>query len=107
MDRFRVAVKGDWTRRGPGGSRRSTSGLAIAGHGGPGRDKTLLRATRDVLVELLKRGQDATSRGRDADAARDAILPAIADLMVRITGNDRGRNDAFKTQLVDWYLHRV
>jgi len=38
---------------------------------------------------------------------RDAILPAIADLMVRITGNDRGRNDAFKKQFVDWSSHRV
>jgi hypothetical protein len=27
--------------------------------------------------------------------------------MVRITGNDRSSNDAFKVQLVDWYLHRV
>jgi hypothetical protein len=35
------------------------------------------------------------------------MLPEIADLMIRITGNDRARNDAFEIQLVDWYLHRV
>jgi glyoxylase-like metal-dependent hydrolase (beta-lactamase superfamily II) len=81
--------------------------VTIPGHGGPLRDRTLLRATRDVFVELLKRGKDLKSQGLDADRARDAILPAIADLMVRITGNDRGSNDAFKMQLVDWYLHRV
>ena len=27
--------------------------------------------------------------------------------MVRLTGNDPAKNDAFRTQLVDWYLHRV
>ena len=59
-----------------------------------------------MCVEWLTGGQDATSRGLDA-GARHAILPAIADLMVRIAGNDRGRNDAFKKQLVDWYSHRV
>ena len=81
--------------------------VTVPGHGQPLRDKALLHATRDVFVELLQRGKDAKSKGLDADQARDAILPAIADLMVRITGNDRGRNDAFKMQLVDWYLHRV
>jgi cyclase len=81
--------------------------VTIPGHGEPLADKTLLRATREVFAELLTRGRDAKRRGLDADQARDAIMPAIADLMVRITGNDRGRNDAFKMQLVDWYLHRV
>ena len=28
-------------------------------------------------------------------------------LMVTITGDDPSRNNAFKVQLVDWYLHRV
>jgi glyoxylase-like metal-dependent hydrolase (beta-lactamase superfamily II) len=81
--------------------------VTIPGHGEPLRDRALLHATRDVFVELLKRGKDLKSKGLDADRARDAILPEIADLMVRFTGNDRGRNDAFKMQLVDWYLHRV
>jgi hypothetical protein len=37
----------------------------------------------------------------DADRAREAIMPAIADLEVRITGIDRGRNDPFEMPLVD------
>ena len=81
--------------------------VIVPGHGEPLRDKSLLRATRDVFRELLKRGRDAKSKGVDVDSARDAIMPEIADLMVRITGNDRNSNDAFKIQLVDWYLHRV
>ena len=81
--------------------------VIVPGHGEPLRDRTLLRATRDVFRELLKRGRDAKSKGVDVDRARDAIMPEIADLMARITGNDRGSNDAFKIQLVDWYLHRV
>ena len=27
--------------------------------------------------------------------------------MVTLTGDDPAMNDAFKQQLVDWYLHRV
>ena len=34
-------------------------------------------------------------------------MPRLHDLMVRITGDDRALNDAFRVQLVDWYLHRV
>lgn len=32
---------------------------------------------------------------------RDATMPEIADLMVRIAGNDRGSNDAVRIQLAD------
>ena len=35
------------------------------------------------------------------------MMPEIADLMIRITGNTGGSNDAYKMQMVDWYLHRV
>jgi len=35
------------------------------------------------------------------------MMPEIADRMIRITGNTGGSNDAFKMQMVDWYLHRV
>jgi len=28
-------------------------------------------------------------------------------VMVKLTGGDAAKNDAFKQQLVDWYLHRV
>ena len=81
--------------------------VTIPGHGEPLRDKRLLRATRDLFRELLRRGQHAKRQGIDVDRARDAMLPEIADVMIRITGNTRGSNDAFKMQMVDWYLHRV
>ena len=34
-------------------------------------------------------------------------MPGLRDLMVQITGDDPATNGAFRTQLVDWYLHRV
>jgi len=81
--------------------------VIVPGHGEPLRDKALLHATRDVFRILLSRGRELKAKGLDADQAKDAILPELRDLMVRITGDDRARNDAFRTQLVDWYLHRV
>jgi hypothetical protein len=41
------------------------------------------------------------------DEAREAVLPGLHDLMVSLTGDDPTLNDAFRIQLVDWYLHRV
>jgi hypothetical protein len=37
----------------------------------------------------------------------DAVMPELHDLMVRITHDDPAVNDAFRVQLVDWYMHRV
>ena len=34
-------------------------------------------------------------------------MPGLRDLMVQMTGDDQAKNGAFRTQLVDWYLHRV
>jgi hypothetical protein len=48
-----------------------------------------------------RRGTEAKRQGVDADRARDAMLPEIAELTIRITGNIRGSNDAFKMQMVD------
>ncbi len=81
--------------------------VIVPGHGDPLRDKTLLHATMGVFRELLKQGADAKARGLDPDAAKDAIFPGLHDLMVQITGDVQPVNGAFKTQLVDWYLHRV
>lgn len=79
----------------------------VPGHGDPLRDKALLKATIAVFRELLSRGKDARARGLDPDQAREEIMPALSGLMAAITGNDPARNDAFRIQLVDWYLHRV
>jgi hypothetical protein len=43
----------------------------------------------------------------DPDAAKAEILPTLKALMVQITGDVPAANNAFGTQLVDWYLHRV
>ena len=79
----------------------------VTGHGAPLRDKTLLHATMEVFRVLLKEGKAAKENGLDADQAKEAIFPGLHDLMVTITGDRPPLNNAFKSQLVDWYLHRV
>jgi glyoxylase-like metal-dependent hydrolase (beta-lactamase superfamily II) len=79
----------------------------VTGHGAPLRDKALLRTTMEVFRVLLREGKAAKERGLDPDQAKAAILPGLHDLMVGLTGDDPAKNDAFRTQLVDWYLHRV
>jgi glyoxylase-like metal-dependent hydrolase (beta-lactamase superfamily II) len=81
--------------------------IIVPGHGEPLRDQSLLHATMDVFRELLRQGKDAKAKGLDPDQARDAIMPGLHDLMVKITHDDKALNDAFRVQLVDWYLHRV
>ncbi len=79
----------------------------VTGHGAPLHDKTLLRATMAVFRVLLKEGKAAKARGLDPDQAKEQIFPELHDLMVTITGDKPQPNGAFKSQLVDWYLHRV
>jgi cyclase len=79
----------------------------VTGHGPALHDKQLLHATMDVFRVLLREGKAARARGETPDQAREAVMPTLHDLMVQITGDDAGRNAAFKQQLVDWYLHRV
>lgn len=81
--------------------------ILVTGHGDPLRDRTLLHATMDVFRMLLKEGKSARERGLDADQAREAIMPALQPLMLKIAGDAPARQAAFRTQLVDWYLHRV
>jgi cyclase len=79
----------------------------VTGHGPPLHDKALLHATMDVFRVLLREGKAAKAKGLTPDQAKAAILPGLHDLMVKITGDNPSRNDAFRVQLVDWYLHRV
>lgn len=81
--------------------------VIIPGHGDPSRDKALLHNTIEVLRVLLREGAAAKARGLDPDQAREAIVPGLEPLMIKMTGNDPKGNEAFKTYLVDWYLHRV
>jgi hypothetical protein len=55
----------------------------------------------------LREGKEAKAKGLDPDQAREAIMPNLREPMMTITHDDRALNDAFRVQLVDWYLHRV
>jgi len=79
----------------------------VTGHGAPLRDRALLHATMEVFRTLLREGKAAKARGLTADQAKEAIVPSLRDQMAIIAGGDASREGAFKTQLVDWYLHRV
>ena len=79
----------------------------VTGHGPPLHDKALLHATMEVFRVLLKEGKAAKAKGLNPDQAKEAIFPGLHDQMVAITGDRPALNAAFKSQLVDWYLHRV
>ena len=81
--------------------------VIVTGHGEPLRDKTLIQTTLQVFRVLLANGKTARDQGLDADQAREAMMPTLQPLMVKITGDVPARNSAFRTQLVDWFLHRV
>jgi cyclase len=81
--------------------------LTVTGHGEPLRDERLLHTTMEVFRVLLREGKAAKDAGLPVDEAREAVLPGLHDLMVSLTGDDPTLNDAFRIQLVDWYLHRV
>jgi cyclase len=79
----------------------------VTGHGAALNDESLLHATMDVMRILLREGKASREKGLTPDQAKEAIFPLLRGLMVTLTGDDPQRNAAFKTQLVDWYLHRV
>ena len=81
--------------------------IIVPGHGAPLHDEKLLHATMDVFRALLEQGQQARARGVEVDAAREQILPGLRERMLQITRDDPAVNEAFRVQLVDWYLHRV
>jgi glyoxylase-like metal-dependent hydrolase (beta-lactamase superfamily II) len=81
--------------------------VMVSGHGAPLRDRRLLHSTLEVFRQLLKEGKAARARGLDADEARDSILPTLQPLMLEIAGDHPESQAAFRTQLVDWFLHRV
>jgi cyclase len=81
--------------------------VIVPGHGEPLRDERLLHATMDVFRMLLREGKAAKAKGVDVDTARDQIIPMLDGPKAIITGGDPAREDAFRIQLVDWFLHRV
>ena len=68
------------------------------------------RAARISVSPTMKVAAEAMAlkaKGVDVDTARDQLMPSLAGPMATLTGGNAALNDAFKVQLVDWYLHRV
>lgn len=81
--------------------------VIVPGHGEVLRDESLLHATLDIFRRLIAHGRDARVRGLNAFAASDEVYPLLRESMVVLTGDDPGRNGAFRSQLVEWFMHRV
>jgi cyclase len=81
--------------------------IIVPGHGEPMRDELHLQATMAVLRELLRQGSDAKKKGMNVETAKDLIFTNLRDLMIKMTGDSPSAHAAFKTQMVDWFLHRV
>lgn len=81
--------------------------LIVPGHGQPLRDEDLLHATMGLFRELLRQGPAAKSKGLTVKDAAEAILPSLEELKRRITRGDPALDQAFRVQLVEWYLQRV
>ena len=79
----------------------------VPGHGDVLRDETLLRATLDIFRKLIAFGPGAKARGLNAFQASDEVYPSLHGLMLPLTQDEPGRNAAFRTQLVEWFMHRV
>jgi len=81
--------------------------VIVTGHGAPLTDKVLLQTTLDIFRTLIRSGREAKQQGMTADEAKDKILPTLREQMIRLTKDDPRANGNFKTQMVDWFLHRV
>ncbi len=79
----------------------------VPGHGAPLHDKVLLHATMTAMRRMLDQGKSAKANGFDVHQARDAVLPHLSDVMQIITHGDAALEAAFRTQFVDWFMHRV
>jgi len=71
------------------------------------RGVTVLTGTRAIFKRLITHGRDAKARGLTAFAASDEVYPLLREQMVVLTGDNPGRNGAFRGQLVEWFMHRV
>ena len=81
--------------------------VIVPGHGAPMRDETRLHATLNVLRQMVQHGRSARERGLDPFAAADELFPRLASDMRVLVGDDRLQQDAFRTQLLEWGMHRV
>lgn len=81
--------------------------VLVPGHGDPMRDEQKLHATLSVFRALRTHGAQAKARGLDAFAAADEAYPTVREQMVVLTGDRPALNQAFRAQLVEWFMHRV
>jgi len=83
--------------------------VIVPGHGGPMRNETLLKATRDLLVRERALATEAKRHGQTVDQAKAAILADSTVLRLRalLTGGVAQRNEPFALYLVDWFVRRV
>ncbi len=81
--------------------------VLVPGHGDPMRDESRLHATLSILRTLRARGADARARGLDAWQASDEAFPLVRDQMLVLTGDAPPAQAAFRSQLVEWFMHRV
>jgi hypothetical protein len=56
---------------------------------------------------LREHGAKARARGLDAFAAADEAFPLVREPMLVLTGDAAQLNQAFRGQLVEWFMHRV
>lgn len=81
--------------------------VIVGGHGEPMRDETRLHATMSIFRTLREHGAKARARGLDAFAAADEAFPLVREPMLVLTGDAPQLNQAFRSQLVEWFMHRV
>jgi glyoxylase-like metal-dependent hydrolase (beta-lactamase superfamily II) len=81
--------------------------LLVPGHGEPMNDESRLHATLSILRLLRTLGAAARARGLDAFAAADEAFPLVREPMLTLTGDNAQLNQAFRSQLVEWFMHRV
>ena len=81
----------------------------VPGHGAELHDEALLHATIALLEREKVVALAAKKAGKDAAAAKMAVLadPRVLELRATITGGDAKRNDAFALYLVEWFVKRV
>jgi cyclase len=81
--------------------------VIVGGHGEPMRDESRLHATLSIFRTLREHGAKARARGLDAFAAADEAFPLVREPMLVLTGDAAQLNQAFRGQLVEWFMHRV
>ena len=81
--------------------------VLVPGNGDPMTDESRLHATLSIFRTLRTHGASARARGRDAFAAADEALPLVREPMVVLTGDNAQLNQAFRSQLVEWFMYRV